>query len=132
MGELGYLGLRYPEALGGADADMVLPGLFGTSWLVLTDRRVAVFSPDHGDTTRLLDLPLGALVKVRRRELQGSNLLEAHTADGALPLVRFTDARADAIDQVAEAIRSVGDLFSGAFRNAGGGGGAPPGASSTK
>jgi len=35
------------------------------------------------------------------------------------------------VDQVAEAIKNVGDLFTGAFRNAGGGG-APPGASSTK
>src|SRR5262249_38616376 len=66
-----------------------------------------VFSPDHGATTQLLDLPLSAVVKVRRRELQGSNLLEAHTVEGSFPLVRYTDARADAIDQVAEAIRGT-------------------------
>ena len=53
--------------------------------------------------------------------------------DYAEAAAHYREETRGAVDQVAEAIRNVGDLFTGAFRNAGGGsGGAPPGASSTK
>src|SRR4051794_29184003 len=79
----------------GAEADMVLPGQFGTSWLVGTHRRIAVFPPNGGVPHRQLDVPLDQAVRLRLRELHGSNLLELQTADGAVPLLRYTDAKAE-------------------------------------
>src|SRR5262245_39255683 len=74
----------------GAEADMVLPGAFGTSWLVATNRRIVVFTPNGDTPHKQLDIPLEQAVKLRLRELHGSNLLELYTADGAVPLLRYT------------------------------------------
>jgi len=64
-----------------------------------------------------------------RRGAAEQRPLREDYADAA---AHYREESRTAVDQVAEAIRSVGDLFTGAFRNASGGGGAPPGASSTK
>jgi len=63
-----------------------------------------------------------------RRGAAEQRPLREDYADAA---AHYREESRTAVDQVAEAIKSVGDLFTGAFRNAGGGG-APPGASSTK
>jgi ATP-binding cassette, subfamily B, bacterial len=91
----------------GAEADMVLPATFGTSWLVATDRRIAVYAPNGGPPATLVDVPLAEAVKLRKRMLNGSNVLELHTATQMIPLVRYTDARAEPVEETAEAIRAL-------------------------
>lgn len=91
----------------GVEADMVLPGEFGTSWLVGTDRRLYVFSPNGAGPTCKLSLPLENTVSVERRDGLGSSLLEARTAEGTVPLVRFTDARSDALDTAIAGIKAL-------------------------
>src|SRR5262249_31014003 len=91
----------------GAEADMVLPATFGTSWLVATDRRIAVYTPNGETPDTLVDVPLAEAVKLRKRMLNGSNLLELHTGTQMVPLVRYTDARAEPVEQAAEAIRAL-------------------------
>jgi ATP-binding cassette subfamily B protein len=90
-----------------AEVDMVLPGSFGTAWLVATDQRIAVFTPNGGVPSRTLDLPLGQVVRLRTREFFGSNLLEAHTSAGSAPIVRYTDAKTAGVDRAAEMIREI-------------------------
>ncbi|MBI3910390.1 MAG: ABC transporter ATP-binding protein [Armatimonadetes bacterium] len=89
------------------EADMVLPGSFGVSWLVATDRRVAVFTPNGKVPHTTTEVPLSQVRALRKRELLGSVLLEAHTDDRAVPLIRFTEAKEEAIDQAAEQIRAL-------------------------
>src|SRR5262249_57970889 len=62
-----------------AEADMALPGVFAPSWLVLTDRRLAVFGPNGGAPRTLADVPLQPGLTVRRREVMSNTLLEAET-----------------------------------------------------
>jgi ATP-binding cassette, subfamily B, bacterial len=91
----------------GAEVDMVLPGSFGTSWLVATDRRICVFAPNGQGPALKVDLPLGNTIGIYRRDGLGSSLLEAHTAEGSIPLVRYTEARSDLMESAEEAIKAL-------------------------
>jgi hypothetical protein len=89
------------------ETDMVLPSAFGTSWLVGTDRRVCVFTRNGTGPVIQADLPLRNIVSLQRREGLGGGLLEAHTAEGAVPLVRYTDARSEAVETAREALNAL-------------------------
>ncbi len=91
----------------GVEADMVLPGRFGTAWLIATDRRLAVLRPNGETPHTEVEVPLEQALRLRTREGQGSSLLEVHTADAAIPLLRYTDARRDAVDEVVERIQGL-------------------------
>ena len=91
----------------GVETDMVLPGSFGTSWLVGTNRRICVFSPNGAGPTCKVDLPLDNTASLVRRDGLGSSLLEARTVEGSVPLVRFTEARSDAVDAAQEALKEL-------------------------
>jgi ATP-binding cassette, subfamily B, bacterial len=91
----------------GAEADMVLPGSFGVSWLVGTDRRVCVFVPNGRGPVLKANLPLGNTMSIQRRDGLGSSLLEAHTVEGNIPLVRYTDARCDQMEATQEALQAL-------------------------
>jgi ATP-binding cassette subfamily B protein len=96
-----------------AESDMALPGNFAPSWLVLTDRRLAVFGPNGGAPHTLADVPLQPGLTLRKREFMSNSLLEAETAapdDGgaeAIPLLRYTHARDEVMDRAVEAIREL-------------------------
>src|SRR5687768_13518195 len=62
-----------------AEADMALPGVFQPSWLVLTDRRLAVFAPNGGTPHALAEVPLQPGLSLTKREYVSSTLLEAET-----------------------------------------------------
>jgi len=91
----------------GVETDMVLPGSFGNSWLVATDRRICVFGPNGKGPALKVDVPLRNTVGLQRREGLGSALLEARTPEGVIPLVRYTDARTDAMETAQEAIKEL-------------------------
>jgi ATP-binding cassette subfamily B protein len=96
-----------------AESDMALPGIFAPSWLVLTDRRLAVFGPNGGVPRTLAEVPLAPGITVHKREFMSTTLLEAKTAapdggpDGYVPLLRYTHARDEAMDRALEAIREL-------------------------
>ncbi len=91
----------------GVEADMILPSSFGKSWLVATDRRICVVSRNGKGPVLKLDLPIATTFSVQRREGLGSSLLEAHTAEGSVPLVRYTDARSDAMEAAQEELNAL-------------------------
>ena len=91
----------------GAEADMVLPASFGKSWLIATEQRICVVAQNGAGPVVKLDLPLDGTLAVQRREGLGSSLLEAHTAEGSIPLVRYTDARSDAMEAAQEQINAL-------------------------
>ncbi len=90
-----------------AEADMALPGVFAPSWLVLTDRRLAVFSPNSGSPHTLAEVPLQPGLALNKREFVSNSLLEAETGEAVVPLLRYTHARDDAMDRAVGAIREL-------------------------
>ena len=90
-----------------AEADMALPGMFQPSWLVLTDRRLAVFTPNGGTPHTLAEVPLQPGLSITKREYVSSTLLEAETEDAAIPLIRYTHARDEIMDRAVGAIQAL-------------------------
>ena len=95
------------EIVAGIEADMILPGSFGTSWVVATARRICVIELRDGGSVMKTDLPLNCIFAIRQRDGLGSGLLEAHTVDGAVPLVRYTEARSDLVEAAVETLRAM-------------------------
>jgi ATP-binding cassette subfamily B protein len=90
-----------------AEADMALPGIFSPSWLVLTDRRLAVFGP-NGDTPHVLaEVPLQPGLTLNKREFVSNSLLEADTGETTIPLLRYTHARDDAMERAVGKIQEL-------------------------
>jgi ATP-binding cassette subfamily B protein len=90
-----------------AEADMLFPAAFGSAWLLGTDRRICVATRNGAGPVLAADVPLRNTITVIRRDGLGSSTLEAHTAEGAVPLVRFTDARTDVMDSALAALREL-------------------------
>src|SRR5205823_6051309 len=88
-----------------AEADMALPGVFTPTWLVLTDRRLAVFSPNGGTAHTRVEVPLEPGLRLNKREFVSNSLLEAEAADAAIPLLRYTHARDEAMERALSAIQ---------------------------
>src|SRR5688500_12492548 len=87
-----------------AEADMALPGVFTPSWLVLTDRRLAVFSPNGDAAHTVAEVPLQPGLTLKKREFVSNSLLEAEAGDTVVPLLRYTHARDDAMERAVGAI----------------------------
>jgi ATP-binding cassette subfamily B protein len=90
-----------------AEADMALPGVFTPSWLVLTDRRLAVFSPNGGTPHTLANVPVQPGLTLNKREFVSNSLLEAETEEAVTPLLRYTHARDDAIERAVDTIKEL-------------------------
>ncbi len=95
------------EVCAAAESDMLVPSGFGEAWLLGTDRRIRVFSREGERWVQSVDLPLVNVIHLRRRDGLGNSLMEAWTAEGRIPLVRYTEARADSMEHAEDAIRDL-------------------------
>src|SRR2546428_7675547 len=68
-----------------AEADMALPGVFAPSWLVLTDRRLAVFSPNSGSPHTLAEGPLQPGLTLNKPGVVTNPLLQAGNRGAVVP-----------------------------------------------
>ncbi|MFC1716426.1 ABC transporter ATP-binding protein [Candidatus Poribacteria bacterium] len=72
-------------------SDMNLDGEFEESWLLATDNRVLVFSGNHVQEPELIhDLRIEDIKDVELKSYIGNGILEIHTADKAIELLRFS------------------------------------------
>ncbi len=72
-------------------SDMNMEGLYEECWLIVTDRRMLVFStrdPQNPELTN--EVPISDVTEVRLRNYVGNGFLEAVTADKAIELLRFS------------------------------------------
>jgi ATP-binding cassette subfamily B protein len=72
-------------------SDMNMEGLYEECWLIVTDRRIVVFSardPQNPELTH--EVPMADVTEVRLRNYVGNGVLEAVTADKAIELLRFS------------------------------------------
>ena len=60
--------------------DIKLDGLYGSAWLLATDRRLLAYSPDGGGPPNIVDLPLSEITAVEIEDLHGSGALKARIA----------------------------------------------------
>ena len=59
--------------------DIKLDGLYGSAWLVATDKRLLAFSPDGSGPPDIVDLPLTEVRSLEIQDLYGSGALKART-----------------------------------------------------
>jgi ATP-binding cassette subfamily B protein len=72
-------------------SDMNLEGLYEECWLIVTDRRMLVFSARDPQNPELTyEVPIADVTEVRLRNYVGNGILEAVTADKAIELLRFS------------------------------------------
>ena len=70
--------------------DIKLDGLYGSAWLLATDRRLLAYSPDGGGPPDIVDLPLSEITSVEIEDLHGSGALKARTAERGATVALFS------------------------------------------
>ncbi len=70
--------------------DIKLDGLYGSAWLLATDRRLLAYSPDGGGPPDIVDLPLNEITAVEIEDLHGSGALKARTAERGATVALFS------------------------------------------
>ena len=70
--------------------DIKLDGLYGSAWLLATDRRLLAYSPDGGGPPNIVDLPLSEITAVEIEDLHGSGALKARTAERGATVALFS------------------------------------------
>ena len=96
-----------------AAAGDVLPnGQFGVSWLLATDRRLAVVQPSDDEVELRIEVPLDAIDAVELEGYVGGGALYARRSGERIELIRFTrtlsDLFQDTCDQITERLRERG------------------------
>ena len=72
-------------------SDMNLDGDFEDCWFVATNRRILVFSGNHGKRSELVrEIPIRDVNEVKLKNYVGNGVLEVRTVDRAIELLRFS------------------------------------------
>src|SRR6185437_15089841 len=83
------------------ECDLRRSGQFGETWLIATDRRIALFDPlDSRDSRLSPDIPTNEIQKLVRRDVHGAALIEAVTETEAILVARMTAASVDDVTSV--------------------------------
>jgi len=70
--------------------DIKLDGLYGTAWLLATEKRLIAYSPDGAGPPDLVDLPLDEITAIEIQDLYGSGALKARTATHGATIALFS------------------------------------------
>lgn len=82
--------------------DLDPEGRYGERWLAVTEDRVVVLEPNHGDPHVVLSVPLKTITEVKTHPLVGAGVLEA-TVDGSpVELLRYSNALVGKFNRVAK------------------------------
>jgi ATP-binding cassette subfamily B protein len=89
-----------------AEADLTLEGAFAPTWLVLTDRRLAVLSPNGTVPHTLAELPItpGQKISLQKRAFASNSVLECAYGEEIVPLLRYTHACDESVERAVMAI----------------------------
>jgi hypothetical protein len=72
-------------------SDMNLDGDFEDCWFVATNRRILVFSGNHGKRSELVrEIPIRDVNEVKLKNYVGNGVLEVRTVNKAIELLRFS------------------------------------------
>ncbi|NLF39330.1 hypothetical protein GX586_07785, partial [bacterium] len=88
-------------------SDLDHTAAFNEAVLVVTDRRLLACRRRNGRLDPGVEIALGDVRSLKRRELQGLCLLEAYTRDAAVPVACYTRSRLREFDLLIEAARPL-------------------------
>jgi len=91
-------------------SDITAKGLYGKEWLVVTSKKLLVFSVDKLDVNILSVIELDSIKKIESVNLVGSGVLEIDTGEHIYRVISYSDAKnAD----FCQAVDDIKDLLSG-------------------
>ena len=71
-------------------SDMNLDGEYTESWLLATDQWVVSFNTNYAEEPNIIQMPLSDVVTVKTRNYIGNGMLELHTAEKAISVLRYS------------------------------------------
>lgn len=90
-----------------AASDMTESGEFGERWLVITNERLRVFSPDGLGSQPLVDLPLKQLKSAKTEPLIGASRLELETDGDYINLLHYSNSLSVKFSEVARGLQQL-------------------------
>ncbi len=98
------------EILIALSSDVTVKGVYGEEWLIVTNKKLLVFSVDRLDVDVLWVIGLDSIKKIEAVNLVGSGVLEVDTGEHVHRLISYSDAKnAD----FCQAVDDVKDLLEG-------------------
>ena len=89
------------------ESDVGRDGVMGRQWLVTTEDRLYVVSPDHTDTAVIHDVPIKDLGEINAEPLVGSGCLVANIRGEFTPLIRYSNSVAKEFGHVARRLQAM-------------------------
>ncbi|MGQ9607715.1 MAG: ABC transporter ATP-binding protein [bacterium] len=72
-------------------SDMNMEGVFEDCWFLATDKRILVFSGNHGKSPKLIhQIPISEISDVKLKNYIGNGVLEIRTQERAIEVLRFS------------------------------------------
>jgi ATP-binding cassette subfamily B protein len=75
------------------ESDIGVDGQFGTSWLVVGEKRVLVLAPENGAATAVIDLPMDSIRRAHIEPLVGLSAVKIGTDERSIEIVRYTNSK---------------------------------------
>jgi len=86
------------------ESDIGQDGSFGSSWLVVGEKRVLVFGGSDGEAGLVLDLPMGEIRRAAVEPLVGVSAVRVGTDHRSIELVRYSNTKATRFAKAAKLI----------------------------
>lgn len=87
-------------------SDMTIDGQYEESWLLATDQWVVNITPNH-EKAAVIQMPLSDVVSVKTRNYIGNGMLELHTAEKAVPVLRYSKTLSSKVSDVAGILETL-------------------------
>jgi ATP-binding cassette subfamily B protein len=91
-------------------SDITYEGLYGTEWLVATNKHLFVFSQKDEEVSELFSMGLKAVEQIDLVNLVGSGMVQVKTAEGTHRIIAYSDAKNPDFGQ---AVDDIKDLLEG-------------------
>jgi len=88
---------------------MMIDGTYGETWVIVTSRRLLVYSPELRNGHRLLRVPLRQIHSVAQREYMGNGIIELLTPERAIEAARYSRSLSERMTDVVERIQQLAE-----------------------
>jgi len=88
-------------------SDMNLDGEFRESWLLANNKWVVSINPNHSKKPDVLKIPASKIVSMKTKNFIGNGILEVHTSDNAVQLLRYSKTMSAKVGDAAHAIEEL-------------------------
>ncbi len=88
-------------------SDITHEGVYGIEWLVVTDKRVLVFSEKSNNVSALFSTKLESIEQIDLVNLVGSGMVQVKTAEGTHRVITYSDAKNPDFGQAVDDIKDI-------------------------